>query len=770
MSEKEDLKRADSTASGSQPEVLLYGKEKVLETDSQSYVVEDEFGTTRFVNGEPVITTGSDVSNYAVDVRDDEDPALTFRSLLIGTVVAGLGAALGQIYIFKPINVTVSPIFLLLLIFSIGKLWARILPRRSTFEGRPLLNRLAPIAEFINPGDFGLKEHVVATLVCTTAANGSSAVNNFAVQKLFYNADVNAVTAVLATFSTACFGYGLVGLLRPLTVYPAEMVYWTNLPTVAIFQALHYDVSEQKKKLKVFWSSFSVAAVYELFPAYIFPWLNGVSIPCLASIHAPDNVRTTVTNLFGGAESNEGLGLLSVSFDWQYIGSQYMSLPLIQQANSWVGLAICYVAMVGIYYGNVWESLKFPFFSTSIFAADGSVYNQTFVFGPTFQLNETAYEIEGRPFLTGTNVWATMTANWAIGGLIAHCLLFWSGYVKSSFKQAIAGTQKDRHWKAIQKYPEAPWWWYILLLALAFFAGLIVIFKGNTTLPWWGYITALILGTFIAPFSNILFARLGNGIATNQLMKMVAGAIHPGKPVANLYFSMWSHDAVSTSILLAGDLKIGQYLKIPPRVMFLTQVWGTLVGCFVSYAVMATIVSNQREILLDPIGTNVWTGQTVQFFNSAAVTWSLAGQLYGRSGPYIWVPIGLIFGAIPTVFQYFIWKRWPKIGPVQVDKIILPVIYQYMGWLATGLNSTILSTIIVGLVSQLWVRQRYPGWYRKFNFLVGGALDGGVQVLIFILTFAVFGASGVSRPFPNWWGNLSFSSPNNIDYCKSLSS
>lgn len=41
---------------------------------------------------------------------------------------------------------------------------------------------------------------------------------------------------------------------------------------------------------------------------------------------------------------------------------------------------------------------------------------------------------------------------------------------------------------------------------------------------------------------------------------------------------MWSHDVISTSINLAGDLKMGQYLKIPPRVMFLTQVWGTIVG------------------------------------------------------------------------------------------------------------------------------------------------------------------------------------------------
>ena len=44
--------------------------------------------------------------------------------------------------------------------------------------------------------------------------------------QLFYDTNVRATTAVLATFSTAVFGYGIVGLLRPLTVYPSEMVYW----------------------------------------------------------------------------------------------------------------------------------------------------------------------------------------------------------------------------------------------------------------------------------------------------------------------------------------------------------------------------------------------------------------------------------------------------------------------------------------------------------------------------------------------------------------
>jgi hypothetical protein len=46
---------------------------------------------------EPVITTGIDVSKYVVDIRDDGDSALTFRSLVLGTVFAGLGSALCQV-------------------------------------------------------------------------------------------------------------------------------------------------------------------------------------------------------------------------------------------------------------------------------------------------------------------------------------------------------------------------------------------------------------------------------------------------------------------------------------------------------------------------------------------------------------------------------------------------------------------------------------------------------------------------------------------------
>ncbi len=68
--------------------------------------------------------------------------------------------------------------------------------------------------------------------------------------------------------------------------------------------------------------------------------------------------------------------------------------------------------------------------------------------------------------------------------------------------------------------------------------------------------------------------------------------------------------------------------------------------------------------------------------------------------------------------------------------------------MSSGQTSMITSCIIVGLISQLWLRRYHRVWYRKYNYILGGALDGGAQVMIFILSFAVFGASNVEKPFP----------------------
>ena len=86
IDEKADGKRISSESLDSS------GK---IEGGKEAYDGED----VRLVNGEPVITTGPDVSRFLIDTRDDGDPALTFRSLFLGTLFAGLGASLCQVRI-----------------------------------------------------------------------------------------------------------------------------------------------------------------------------------------------------------------------------------------------------------------------------------------------------------------------------------------------------------------------------------------------------------------------------------------------------------------------------------------------------------------------------------------------------------------------------------------------------------------------------------------------------------------------------------------------
>jgi hypothetical protein len=108
-------------------------------------------------------------------------------------------------------------------------------------------------------------------------------------------------------------------------------------------------------------------------------------------------------------------------------------------------------------------------------------------------------------------------------------------------------------------YKEAPWWWYIAVLVFSFVLGLVVVIKENITLPVWAYIVSLLLGIVFAPFSTILYSRYGNGIATNNLSKMMAGLMLPGRPVGNMYFAAWSHTVIQNALNLCNDLKMGEY-------------------------------------------------------------------------------------------------------------------------------------------------------------------------------------------------------------------
>jgi len=89
-----------------------------------------------------------------------------------------------------------------------------------------------------------------------------------------------------------------------------------------------------------------------------------------------------------------------------------------------------------------------------------------------------------------------------------------------------------------------------------------------------------------------------------------------------------------------------------------------------------------------------------------------------------------------------------------------------MGWLFVGVNSSLLSYFVLGIGAQYWLRVKHPALFNKYLYLFSAALDGGTQVLVFILSFAVFGGGGDAHNFPLWAGNNGGIGENkNIDYC-----
>ena len=51
------------------------------------------------------------------------------------------------------------------------------------------------------------------------------------------------------------------------------------------------------------------------------------------------------------------------------------------------------------------------------------------------------------------------------------------------------------------------------------------------------------------------------------------GYVYPGKPIANLLFKIYGRISTVHALSFLSDLKLGQYMKIPPRCMYTAQVF-----------------------------------------------------------------------------------------------------------------------------------------------------------------------------------------------------
>jgi hypothetical protein len=320
-----------------------------------------------------------------------------------------------------------------------------------------------------------------------------------------------------------------------------------------MFDALYEGGMAARKKLRVFYMVFAAIFFWELFPEWIFPLLTGFSIFCLA---APN--KAVVSRVFGGSNGNEGLGLLSICFDWQYISAMWnpMAIPLKAQVSNLLGYILSIVVFVAVYYNNIWKAQNFPLLSQLLFYENGTQYDQMFILNSNYEVDPTLLAEQGLPYYSSTWVVYLLTQNLGLGATFTHLLLWnrsdicsawtwmnvsgikniWANFdwkfwqADGMRKQDVDDDDIDPHYKQMLKYPDAPNSWYFVVFLLAFVVALVVLYKTDSTLPWWGFLISLLLATISILFLGALAAITGLTFNIQTFGQMIGGYLHKGLP------------------------------------------------------------------------------------------------------------------------------------------------------------------------------------------------------------------------------------------------
>ncbi len=139
--------------------------------------------------------------------------------------------------------------------------------------------------------------------------------------RMFYKRSLHPIIGILFVVTSQTLGYGIAGIMRKFLVWPAAMVWPTNLVNCTLFRTLHDDddndhdskeIGHKKprwtmSRLRFFFLASFFQFLWYWFPGYIFPVLSLFSWLCMIK---PDNViLSQVTGI-------NGLGLGSIELDW----------------------------------------------------------------------------------------------------------------------------------------------------------------------------------------------------------------------------------------------------------------------------------------------------------------------------------------------------------------------------------------------------------------------------------------------------------------------
>ncbi|KAK1291811.1 Oligopeptide transporter 1 [Acorus calamus] len=559
-----------------------------------------------------------------VPITDDKDlPVLTFRMWVLGLISCALLAFLNQFFNYRENPLTITSISAQIAVLPLGKLMAATLPDKSIripFTGWSFS---------LNPGPFNIKEHCLITIFANAGAGGVYAVNiiNIVKAKAFYNRKLNPIAAMILSQTTQGMA-GLVSSGGTLWMLPI----CGGLPTWS--KALHEEEKRRKggglTRLQFFLAVFVTSFAYYIVPNYLFQSITALSFVCWIW---KDSI--TAHQIGSGLY---GLGLGSFGLDWAtvavFLGSP-LATPGFAILNIMVGFVlIMYVVVPVAYWTDAYSAKRFPIFSSHVFADDGSRYNVTRVMdAKSFSMDLDAY---GGYSKVNLSIFFVLTYGLSFATLAAtlsHVALFHGRTIWKQTRAAFRDKIGDIHTRIMKKnYEEVPQWWFyvvlVVMICLTMFAceG----FDQQLQLPYWGvFLAAGLAFLFTLPIS-IITATTNQTPGLNVITELIIGYLYPGKPLANVAFKTYGYISMTQAIAFLSDFKLGHYMKIPPKSMFLVQLVGTVVAsstCFGTAWWLLESVENICDRQWNLLNGRPWTCPNDEVFYNASIIWGVVGPL-----------------------------------------------------------------------------------------------------------------------------------------------
>ncbi|KAM4123086.1 hypothetical protein ACB094_01G133400 [Castanea mollissima] len=442
--------------------------------------------------------------------------------------------------------------------------------------------------------------------------------------------------------------------------------------------------------------------------------------------------------IFPGYLFQIGLGLFAFGLDWATISS-YLGSPLASPWFATANVAVGYVFVVYIltpicYWLNVFNAKTFPIFSQDLFSSTGQEYNISLIINNNFHLDTDAY------CLTYGVGFASLAA------IVVLVALFHGRDIWEQSKSSFQEKTMDIHTKLTRKYKQVPELWFLIILIATMGLSLFACeyYKDQLQLPWWGVLLACGIAFFFTLPIGIIAAT---GI--NIITEYVIGYMYPGYPVANVLFKTYGYICMAQAVTFLQDFKLGRYMKIPPRTMFMAVV-GTLISGLVYLSTAWWLIENIPNICMDE--TSVWSCPSNRTFYASSVIWGLVSprRIFGNLGTYEAVNWLFLGGAIAPILVWLATKAFPKQKWIRL--INMPVLIGATGSMppATAVNYT--SWIPLGFLSGFVVYKLDWRWHH--NYVLLGALDAGLAFMAVLIYFCL----GMEEISLNWWGN-------NLDGC-----